>query len=58
MSADGVRWVGERPAEVTEEAERLISYWTIHKNSAETVRRWAVSDLLKFARLVLGEEPE
>lgn len=45
----------ERPT-VTEEAERLLSYWQIHGDDAEVVQRWAVEDLLKFARMVLGSE--
>lgn len=40
------------PEDVTEEAERLISYWEIHGENAEAVDKWAVSDLLAFARMV------
>lgn len=40
---------------VQEEAERLLSYWGIHGDDSEAVSKWAVSDLLDFARMVAGE---
>ena len=39
---------------VTDEAERLQSYWERHGDNPEAVGKWAVSDLLAFVRLVLA----
>lgn len=43
---------GTEPPTVQDEAERLLSYWHQHGNDPEAVTKWAVSDLLAFARLV------
>lgn len=37
---------------VAEEADRLISYWERHNGNPYAVAKWAVADLLAFARLV------
>ena len=35
-----------------EEAERLLGYWELHGDSAETVAKWAISDMLGLLRFI------
>lgn len=39
--------------EVTEEIERLSSYWECHQHNPEAVSKWALPDLLGLLRLAM-----
>lgn len=45
----------DRPT-LTEEAERLLSYWEEHQHDPSAVAKWAVEDMLGILRYIVEAE--